>query len=51
MGIVLTERDRIRRLEAENRALREENDTLRATVDYIAVCDHPEIFEEDGADE
>ncbi len=28
--------------------LQQENSKLKAIVDYIGACDHPEIFEEEG---
>ncbi len=44
---MLKAKDRIRRLENENARLRNENEQLKAVTDYIAVCDHPEILEEE----
>ena len=46
MGIVVTSKERIRILERENRNLKNENSDLKALVEYIAICDYPEILEE-----
>ena len=51
MGIIRTKNERIRELEQENAALTAENAKLKSTVDYIAVCDYPEVFEEDEEEE
>ena len=47
MGIIRTDKERIRELEQENAALAGENAKLKATVEYIAVCDYPEVFDEE----
>jgi len=39
------------RLVRENDRLKRENADLRAIVDYIALCDYPEIFEEEEQEE
>lgn len=45
MGIVVTSKERLRILERENRSLKNENSDLKALVEYIAICDYPEILE------
>ena len=43
----MTSKERIRILERENRNLKNENSDLKALVEYIAICDYPEILEEE----
>jgi len=47
MGVVLTEKERLRRAEIENQVLRKENADLRAKIDYIAILDYPEMIEDE----
>ena len=47
MGLIVTEKEKARQLERENEALKAENEQLKATVEYIAVCDYPEVFEDE----
>lgn len=47
MAIVVTEKERIRRLEQEKAALLEENINLRGVIEYIALMDYPEILEDE----
>lgn len=42
----MTSKERLRILERENRSLKNENSDLKALVEYIAICDYPEILEE-----
>ena len=49
--IIKTEKERIRELEQENAALRAENDKQKSVLDYIAVCDYPEVFEDEEQEE
>ena len=46
MGLILTPEERLAKAEQENKMLRAENADLRAKLEYIAVCDYPEIIEE-----
>ena len=47
MAILITDKERIRVLEREKAALAAENAKLKADLEYIAVCDYPEIFDEE----
>ena len=37
----------LRRERQKNEILQEENKRLNGMIEYIAVCDHPEMLEED----
>ena len=47
MEILMSEKERIRQLEAENAALKGENIKLKAKLEYVAVCDYPELLEKE----
>lgn len=47
MGVVLKEKERLRRLEMENGRLRKENADLKAKIEYVAILDYPEMLEEE----
>lgn len=44
---VLTQRERLAELQKRNKELEAENTKLNAIVEYVALCDYPEIFEEE----
>lgn len=44
---VLSQRERLAELQKRNRELEAENTKLKAIVEYIGLCDYPEIFEEE----
>lgn len=48
---VLTQRDRLAELQKRNKELEAENNKLNAIVEYVALCDYPEIFEEEEQDD
>ena len=47
MGIIVTNRERIKQLEREKLELQEENNQLRAALEYVAVCSYPELLEDE----
>ncbi len=51
MSIKITESERIRTLKSENARLRAELDEASSIVEYIAICDHPEVFGEQEEEE
>ena len=51
MGIIITPKERIKMLERENNLLREELSRMASITEYIAICDYPEVFEEDEPNE
>ena len=47
MAIVKSVKERLRAAESENRRLKAELAEAQASLEYIAICDHPEMFEEE----
>ena len=47
MGLILTEKERLAKAELENKILRKENADLKEKIDYIAICDYPEMLEDE----
>ena len=47
MGLILTPEERLEKAERENKMLRAENEDLKAKLYYIAVCDYPEILDDE----
>ena len=47
MGIVVTQRERIRQLERENAQLRRKTEKSEATLEYVAMMTDVDIEEED----
>lgn len=43
---ILSTEKRLRMAEQENKKLKKENADLKAKIDYVAVCDYPEMLEE-----
>jgi len=48
---VLGTAEQLRRERQRNDVLGQENKRLKGQIEYIAVCDHPEMLEEDETDE
>ncbi len=48
MGIGMSERERLRAAEKENRKLKSENVELKATIEYLAMMTDVEIPDEEG---
>lgn len=48
---ILTQRERLAELQKRNKELEAENNKLNAIVEYVALCDYPEIFEEEEQDD
>lgn len=46
--LIVNRNKEIERREAEMERLQQENANLKAIVEYIGLCDYPEIFEEEG---
>jgi len=44
---VLTQRERLAELQKRNKELESENANLKAITEYIALCDYPEVFEDE----
>ena len=44
---ILTTEQRLLQAEQENKKLKKENADLKAKIDYVAVCDYPEMLEEE----
>ena len=40
-------KERLRAAETENRQLRAKLAKAESVIEYVAVCDHPEVFEEE----
>lgn len=51
MGIVMTERERIRQLEAENARLTARNETLEGCLAYVAMMTDVDLPEEETSHE
>jgi len=51
MGIVMTQRERIRQLEAENAQLTERNEMLEGHLAYVAMMTDVELPEEETSHE
>lgn len=51
MGIVMTQRERIRQLEAENAQLMERNEMLEGHLAYVAMMTDVELPEEETSRE
>lgn len=47
MEIIKSVKKRLIEAEEENKRLKEELGKARAIIDYIGVCDYPEIFDEE----
>ena len=44
---VLSELERFVALQKRNKELEAKNEKLNAIIEYVALCDYPEIFEEE----
>ncbi len=44
---VLSQRERLTEVQKRNKELEAENAKLNAIVEYVALCDYPEIFEDE----
>lgn len=47
MALILTPEDRLQKAERENGMLKKENADLKAKIEYMAICDYPEMLEEE----
>ena len=47
MGIIQTPEERLIKAERENKQLRKENSDLKAKIEYMAICDYPEMLEDE----
>ena len=44
---ILSTEQRLLQTEQENKKLKKENADLKAKIDYVAVCDYPEMLEDE----
>ena len=51
MGILVRDKDRLLKAECENRRLKGQLERAEAIIEYVAICDYPEIFEDETFEE